>query len=55
VVQAQLHGIPYVYLGYWVQGSPKMDYKARFEPVEVLKNQSWVLLSARERKSGGGG
>jgi len=49
VIQAGALGIPYVYLGYWVQGSPKMDYKARFRPVEVLKNQSWVLLSARER------
>ena len=52
IVQADLHGIPYVYLGYWVQGSSKMDYKARFHPVEVLNGQSWVLLSERERKSG---
>jgi arginine-tRNA-protein transferase len=52
VIQAEMHGIPYVYLGYWVQGSPKMDYKARFRPVEVLKNQNWVLLSARERAAG---
>jgi arginine-tRNA-protein transferase len=49
VVQAQLHGIPYVYLGYWVSGSPKMAYKARFRPVEVLKGQTWTVLSARER------
>jgi arginine-tRNA-protein transferase len=52
VVQAELHGIPYVYLGYWVQGSPKMDYKARFTPIEVLKGQTWTLLSARERSHG---
>ena len=52
VVQADLHGIPYVYLGYWVQGSPKMDYKARFRPIEVLQGQSWVVLSERERMSG---
>ena len=50
VVQADLHGIPYVYLGYWVQGSPKMDYKARFRPVEVLKGQVWTVLSARDRR-----
>ena len=49
VVQAQLHGIPNVYLGYWVSGSPKMDYKARYHPVEVLKGQVWTVLSARER------
>ena len=50
VVQAGLHGIPYVYLGYWVPGSPKMDYKARFRPVEVLKGQVWTVLSARDRR-----
>ena len=52
VVQAELHGIPYVYLGYWVHGSPKMDYKARFNPIEVLKGQTWTLLSARDRSRG---
>ena len=52
IVQAGLHGIPYVYLGYWVQGSPKMDYKARFRPIEVLNGQSWVVLSERERQAG---
>ena len=52
IVQAGLHDIPYVYLGYWVQGSPKMDYKARFRPIEVLNGQSWVLLSERERMNG---
>ena len=44
VVQASLHGIPYVYLGYWVPGSPKMDYKARFRPIQVLHGQVWTTL-----------
>ena len=52
IIQAGLHAIPYVYLGYWVQGSPKMDYKARFRPIEVLNGQSWVVLSERERMAG---
>ncbi len=48
-VQAAEAAIPYVYLGYWVQGSVKMDYKARFSPLEVLKGPSWRLLGARDR------
>ena len=49
VVQAQTVGLAYVYLGYWVSGSVKMAYKARFNPLEVLKPGGWRLLSQRER------
>ena len=51
VVQATLNGLPYVYLGYWVPGSEKMAYKARFSPLEILKPGGWSLMSARERGS----
>ena len=50
--QATEAGIPYVYLGYWVQGSVKMNYKARFSPLEVLHGPNWRLLAARERLGG---
>ena len=49
IVQAQQNALPYVYLGYWVPGSEKMAYKARFSPLEILKPGGWSLMSARER------
>ena len=44
VRQAAIVRLPYVYLGYWVQGSPKMDYKANFRPMEVLRHHGWTRL-----------
>ena len=39
-------GLPYVYLGYWVMGSSKMDYKSRFLPQERLLRDGWTLINA---------
>jgi arginine-tRNA-protein transferase len=43
---AQARRLPFVYLGYWVRGSRKMDYKARFRPLEVLGASGWQRLPA---------
>lgn len=42
VRQATIVGLEHVYLGYWVRGSAKMDYKARFRPLQTLRGDLWV-------------
>jgi arginine-tRNA-protein transferase len=37
-------GLPYVYLGYWVPGSPKMQYKANFSALEIFLGGEWQRL-----------
>ncbi len=44
IEQAKSLNLPYLYLGYWVQGSPKMDYKSRFLPQQRLMNEGWVRV-----------
>ena len=42
VEYARSLGLPFVYLGYWIEGSRKMRYKNRFEPQEHLTSKGWV-------------
>lgn len=41
IVRAARAGLPYVYLGYWVEGSPRMQYKTAFRPMERLGRDGW--------------
>ena len=41
IQRARAAGLPYVYLGYWVEGSDRMAYKARFKPMERLGRDGW--------------
>ena len=44
--RAKNRGLPFVYLGYWVRGSRKMDYKVRFGPQEHLLPGGWREVDA---------
>ncbi len=41
VALARQVGLPFVYLGYWVPGSAKMGYKARFDALEIYRDGAW--------------
>lgn len=41
IARANKAGLPHCHLGYWVKGSPKMDYKSRFRPQERLTGTGW--------------
>ena len=44
IMRADRLDLPYVYLGYYVEGSRKMEYKGRFRPQERLSGEGWMLL-----------
>lgn len=49
VEEARRRGLPYVYLGYWIENSRKMSYKIRFQPLEGFTPEGWIpLLQKRE-------
>lgn len=45
--QALRLNLPWLYLGFWIQQSNKMAYKANFQPAEVFKNQQWQPMQAK--------
>ena len=42
VEQARELKLPHLYLGYWIEESPKMAYKSGFRPHQVLQNGVWT-------------
>ena len=42
-------GLPYLYLGYWIEGSRKMAYKRRFMPQEQLSGGGWIRVADEGR------
>ena len=46
IARAKRMGLPYVYLGYWIEGSKKMDYKGRYLPQQRLAPSGWLRVDA---------
>ena len=46
IEQTRLLGLAHVYLGYWIDRSGKMAYKAQFGPHELLVNGKWQRAGA---------
>lgn len=49
IQRAARAGLPYVYLGYWVEGSARMQYKVRYRPMEKLGRDGWVRFNPDEQ------
>jgi arginine-tRNA-protein transferase len=41
---AKSFNLPYLYLGYWVPGCQKMQYKTQYEPIELLIDAQWQRI-----------
>jgi arginyl-tRNA--protein-N-Asp/Glu arginylyltransferase len=44
IEEARRLGLAWVYLGYWIEQSPKMAYKAKFRPLEAFRDGRWLPL-----------
>jgi arginyl-tRNA--protein-N-Asp/Glu arginylyltransferase len=49
ILHAARIGLPYVYLGYWVEGSARMQYKVRYRPLERLGREGWERFDPDEQ------
>ena len=45
ILRAARSDMAYVYLGYWVEESPRMQYKTRYQPLERLGPGGWTRMT----------
>jgi len=45
-------GLPYLYLGYWIEGCRKMAYKQAYQPLEMLHAGRWQPMGWDENPHG---
>lgn len=47
IAEARRRNLPFVYLGYWIKHSNKMNYKIQYRPAEIFRNDRWSRLSLK--------
>src|SRR3546814_7053145 len=55
VLRARAAQLPYVYLGYWIDGCDRMRYKVRFQPAERLTAAGWRPVETTDNCGGHSG
>ncbi|HEY9541975.1 MAG TPA: arginyltransferase [Luteimonas sp.] len=48
IAWARDEGLDHLYMGYWIEGHRKMDYKRRFRPLEAFTGRGWRRLEPGE-------
>ncbi len=51
IERVRAENLPYVYLGFWVANSPKMQYKVRFQPIEGFGPRGWKSIDTETNRS----
>ena len=46
--EAQRRRLPWLYLGYWIPGCRKMEYKGQYRPLQAYQGDRWQELEAGE-------
>lgn len=52
IARSRAAALPYVYLGYWVRGSSRMQYKVKFQPLERLGSGGWRRFDESDQEPG---
>jgi leucyl-tRNA---protein transferase len=47
ILRAARSGLPFVYLGYWIDGCRRMEYKSLFKPIERLGPNGWSRMAEK--------
>jgi len=47
IEEARRRKLPFVYLGYWIRHSSKMNYKTQYLPAEIFRHDRWLSINSK--------